>query len=100
MIVAMPPVMASRLPTADEPWGAAWQMQPTLLAMIATAESVRPMLWQWLWQMFAASSGTRSSDPTGATQLAKQIPEQAKVRTVKAFMGSTLRDRSNFGQTP
>lgn len=67
MIVAMPPVTAW-LDEASAESGLASQTQPTLLAMIATADNGSPMLAQWFLQVSAASVGTSSSDPTGAMQ--------------------------------
>lgn len=49
--------------------GATSHTQPTLFAMIATAVNRMPIDWQWSAQVWPASSGTSSSDPTRAVQL-------------------------------
>ena len=68
MIVVMPPAAEALSAAAGLAAPRAWQTQPTLFAMIATAVMVRPMSEHCAEQVIAASRGTEMRLPTGATQ--------------------------------
>src|SRR5215468_10632774 len=71
----MPAVTTSRsIAAADrEASRCSWHTQPTLLAMMATADSSSPISAQRFRQVPAASLGTRRDDPTGAVQPATLV---------------------------
>src|SRR5690349_2040439 len=71
----MPAVTASRsIAAADrDAGGCSWHTQPTLLAMMATADSSSPIRAQSVRHVSVASCGTRRDDPTGAVQPATLV---------------------------
>ena len=71
----MPPVTASRCVAAEDRdvWRCSSHTQPTLFAMMATADSSSPIPPHSLRHVSAASLGTRRDDPTGAVHPATLV---------------------------